>query len=446
VTPRGDRPDPPPAPLTGSERDALFAGWPSHPRVALAVSGGADSMALMLLAREWAEGRKDAPALFILTVDHGLRAEAADEAAWVRGQAAGLGLSHETLRWTGAKPCSGIQAAARAARYDLMLGFCREAGIDALATAHTADDQTETLLMRLARGSGLDGLAGIPAVSVAGGVTLLRPLLAVPRIRLEAALRECGQSWLEDPSNRDSRYERARLRQTLRGGSAPPLTAEKLALSARRMQRARLALEGVTEGFLAEALRIHPAGFGEIGLAALLGELEEIGLRALARMMALFGGGARPVRLARIEALHAALAEAQDRTRAATLGGCVFELRRGAMLRVVREFGRIAPARVMLAPGKPMLWDGRFTISVPEAATGEGLAAGPLGPRGLAELAALGGRIALPARIAHALPGIWRGERLVFAPFAAFEAGPPLDWLAGPCAEFRHEWGAEMLP
>ncbi len=439
MTPGGDRPGPPVAPLNGPERDALFAGWLSYPRIALAVSGGADSMALMLLAWEWARSRKDAPALFILTVDHGLRPEAASEAAWVKVQAAGLGLSHETLCWTGAKPLSGIQAAARAARYDLMSGFCREAGIEALVTAHTADDQAETLLMRLARGSGLDGLAGIPAVSVAGGVTLLRPLLGVPRIPLEAAMRERGQGWLDDPSNRDERFERVRLRQALRGGSAPLLTGERLALSARRMQRARLALEGLTERFLAEALRIHPAGFGEIGLAGLLDQPEEIGLRSLSRMMAMFGGGGRPVRLARIEALRAALADAQGRTRAATLGGCVFELRRGAVLRVIREFGRIAPAPVPLAPGKSMLWDGRFTISVPAAAgDDESFAVDPLGPQGVAELAMLGGHIALPARIAHALPGIRRGKSLAFAPFAVFAAGPPPAWLAGPCAEFRH--------
>jgi tRNA(Ile)-lysidine synthase len=437
VTPGGDSPGPPAAPLSGPERDALFAAWPSCSRIALAVSGGADSIALMRLVREWAESRKEAVALFILTVDHGLRAEAADEAAWVKAQAAGLGLPHETLRWTGAKPGSGIQAAARGARYDLLLGCCRETGIDALATAHTADDQAETVLMRLGRGSGLDGLAGIPALSVVDGVTLLRPLLGVTRARLEATLRDRGQGWLEDPSNRDGRYERARLREAMRASRALGLAPGMLALSARRMQRARLALEGVTAAFLAQALRVHPAGFCEVSLADLLDQPEEIGLRGLARMIAMFGGGARAVRLARIEALHAALADARSGARTATLGGCAFELRRGPVLRVIREFGRIAPGRVPLTPREPTIWDGRFTISVPGAA-GDGLAVGPLGPQGLAELAALGGRIALPARVAHALPGIWRAERLAFAPFAAFEASPPSTWLAGPCAEFRH--------
>jgi tRNA(Ile)-lysidine synthase len=140
------------APLEGHERDALFAGWPAYRSIALAVSGGADSMALMVLAHEWQAGVQAPPLLTILTVDHGLRTEAAQESAWVKGEAARLGLRHETLNWTGAKPRADLQAAARDARYGLMLDFCRKTGIEALATAHTADDQAETACARERRG------------------------------------------------------------------------------------------------------------------------------------------------------------------------------------------------------------------------------------------------------------------------------------------------------
>jgi len=425
------------APLDIRDLDAVFDGWPAYRRIALAVSGGADSMAMMLLAHDWRSRRDEAPALSVLTVDHGLRAEAAAEAASVKAVATRIGLPHETLRWTGPKPRSDIQAAARAARYDLMVSYCRAAGIDALATAHTADDQAETMLMRLARGSGLDGIAAIPAVSERGGVTLLRPLLAISRARLEASLRERGEIWLEDPSNRDSRYERVRLREAMRAARALHLTPEKLALSAGRLQRARLALEAVTGDVLRSALDIHPAGFGEMSLETLLEQPEEIGLRALARMAALFGESARQTRLVRIEALHAALAGTCGGSLTATLGGCLFLARRGT-LRVMREFGRIDAARVPLPAADAILWDGRFTVAAPGA---EGLAVGPLGPGGIAALRALGGRIALPARIATTLPALWRGESLVFTPFPAFDDGPPPSWQAGASAQFSRDPG-----
>jgi tRNA(Ile)-lysidine synthase len=427
----GDKPVSPAAPLHELEIDALFAGWTQYRRIALGVSGGADSMALMLLAHEWCARAANPPVITILTVDHGLRPESAGEAAWVKQQAARLGLAYEKLNWTGAKPRSDLQAVARTARYDLLLAFCRDAGIDALATAHTADDQAETLLMRLARGSGLDGLAAIAPVSAWDGAALLRPLLGVTRARLEASLRERGAHWIEDPSNRDSRYERVRVREALRAGRAFQLTPEKLALSAKRLHRARLALDDATEDFLNAALDVHPAGYGDLALAGLKQAPAEIGVRAIARMAAIFGGGmARPVRLARIEALYDALVGGESG--AATLGGCVFSLRRG-LLRVAREYGRIDPAPMPLPAQGAAVWDGRFALS---AGDEDGLTARPLGPKGATLLRAAGGRLALPARIAHALPAIWRGGSLVFTPFAVFSGEPPAFWQTGASARF----------
>jgi tRNA(Ile)-lysidine synthase len=426
----GGRPAAPVEPLAGFEADALLADWVGYRRVALAVSGGADSMALMLLADDWRQRVSTPPAFTILTVDHRLRSESAGEAAWVKHQAARLGLPHVTLEWAGEKPRGDLQAAAREARYALMLNFCRHADIDVLATAHTADDQAETLLMRLARGSGLDGLAAMAPIASRDGVALLRPLLGVARARLEATLRERGESWIEDPSNRDSRYERVRIREALRAAHSLQLTPEALTLSARRLHRARLALDRLTADFLRAALVEHSAGYGELPLAALTEAPAEIGVRAIAHMAGMFGGGMRPVRLARVEALHAAAMD--GKLRAATLGGCLFETRRGR-LRVAREYGRISPVRISLPAEGPAVWDGRFAIFVGGEA---GLAAGPLGPEGVAQLRALSGRILLPARIAHALPAIWRGGGLVFAPFAVFTQGHPPSWKTGARMEF----------
>jgi len=411
------------APLADGQCDALFQGWTAYKRIALAVSGGADSTALLVLAQEWRDRTASPPELTVLTVDHGLRAEAGQEAAWVKNIAASLGLPQQTLIWPAPKPQAGLQAAARAARYGLMLGFCRSAQIEALATAHTANDQAETLLMRLARGSGLDGLAGIGALSARDGIAVLRPLLSVPRVRLETSLRQRGQAWIEDPSNRDKRYERVRLREALQAAAALGLTAEKLALSAHRLGRARLALDAITGDVLQHALHVHPAGYGEMALATLRETPEDIGMRAISRMAGAFGGGERVVRLARIEALHRALISANPGT--ATLGGCVFTVRR-SMLRIAREFGRIDASRIPVPTTGLLLWDSRFTVSAPQCESG--LRVGPLGPEGVRALRAVKGWIALPAQVAHALPALWRDATLVYAPFAIFADGPPLCW------------------
>jgi tRNA(Ile)-lysidine synthase len=288
--------------------------------------------------------------------------------------------------------------------------------------------------MRLARGSGVDGLAAISPVSMREGIALLRPLLAVPRSRLEASLVARRQIWIEDPSNYDRRFERVRLREELRGAALFQLTPEKLALSAHRLDRARSALEAIAGEFLRGALTVHPAGYGEIPLAALREAQEEIAIRAIARLAGLFGGGQRPVRLIRVEALHRALME--DGPRGATLGGCAFLIRRG-VLRVVREYGRIDPARLPL-PEAGLLWDGRFQVAAPDV---EGVTVGPLGPQGMAALRAMGGAIAFPPPVAHSLPALWRGDTLVFAPFAAFAEGPPAFWMSTATAAFTKEGG-----
>jgi tRNA(Ile)-lysidine synthase len=419
------------AALDAADIDGLFAGWMDYPRIALAVSGGADSMSLMVLARGWLARAGRPPHITILTVDHALRPGAAEEAAWVKSQADALGFPHETLVWTGPKPRTDLQATARTARYGLMLDFCAREGIAALATAHTAEDQAETLLMRLARGSGVDGLAAMCPLTMRGGVALLRPLLGISRVRLEATLLAQGVIWIEDPSNYDKRFERVRVREALRSGGALQLTAEKLALSARRLDRARAALDMMARDTLRRALQIHPAGYGELPLAILTQAPEEIGIRAITCLAEMFGGGKRPVRLARIETLYQALTRSDPA--AATLGGCVFTPR-GERLRIGREFGRIDPNRLPLPENGEILWDGRFSVSVAPASGG--LVVGPLGLEGATQLRSAKGRIELPAQIAHSLPALWQGDALVFAPFAIFAQSPPTGWNSNASAVF----------
>ena len=170
-------------------------------------------MALFHLMAEWRAEGEARPDLTVLTVDHGLRAESREEAAMVARMAESSGLRHAILTWTqGASQSGGLQERAREARYDLMAAYCHAHDIPALVTAHHLDDQAETFLMRLKRGSGLDGLAAIPEESVWSGIAVLRPLLDMPKARLAATLVAAGLGWAEDPSNRDERFERARMR------------------------------------------------------------------------------------------------------------------------------------------------------------------------------------------------------------------------------------------
>ncbi|MCA3256105.1 tRNA lysidine(34) synthetase TilS [Bradyrhizobium sp.] len=222
-----------------ARRVAALPGRPAGDNgpVALAVSGGADSLALLLLAHRDLGARTRA-----LTVDHGLRPESAAEAAQVAAVCAALRVPHVTLVWEGPKPDANRQAAARAARYRLMGDWCAANGVGVLITAHHADDQAETLLMRLARGSGGPGLAGIREVNkVNSEVTLFRPLLGVSRKSLKMLVESAGLTPIDDPSNADPAYDRTHARALL--AATPSLDPVRLAASAAHLQAGESALD-----------------------------------------------------------------------------------------------------------------------------------------------------------------------------------------------------------
>lgn len=319
-------------PLTDEEARARLAPLVAElgrQGLVLAVSGGPDSVALMRLCAPLA--RAAGAAVTVATIDHGLRPGSAAEAGTVAGWAAACGLPHATRAWIGEKPARGLQDAAREARYALLAEIAREAGAGAIATAHHRDDQAETVLMRLAAGSGVAGLAGMRARSRRGGLVLARPFLDVPKARLVAACDARGWPYLEDPSNRAERFARARLRRIAPRLAAEGLDAARLARLARRAARADEALERAAEAAYARAL--IAASPPTLDAAALLAEPEEIALRVLARALRAAGGGAGPERLARLEALWARLAPALAEGRAlrATLAGALVAAADGAV-------------------------------------------------------------------------------------------------------------------
>lgn len=388
---------------------AAHGGFEPAPAVAVGVSGGGDSVALVLLLRHWVAERGGS--LLALTVDHGLRPESADEAAAVGQSMAGLGVAHRVLRWEGPKPSAGVQAAARAARHRLLADACADAGILHLALAHHRDDQAETVLLRLARGSGIDGLAGMAPVRADGAVRVIRPLLRVSHDRLLATCRAGGVGWIEDPSNHNPLFARARLRAVRDLLAGEGLDGARLGEVARRSGRARAALEQATAGLLADVATLHPEGWITLAREPLLAASAEIALRALARALAVVGEPA-PVRDEALERLLGTLADGQG----GTLGGCVVRMRRGAVM-VAREPVAVTE-RLSVLPGGQVRWDGRFDLQV-SSRHGQPVTVAALGAAGWREWA---GRQAperlpdLPVPVRESLPSLWVGADLLGVP------------------------------
>jgi len=315
------------APVSVAEAKALFSDLESSSGLLLAVSGGPDSTALLFLAARWAKSLKQKPKLFAATVDHGLRKESKREAADVAKLARKLGVPHRILNWTGKKPKSGIQQSARKARYALLAEAGRKAGAAHIITAHTLDDQAETVLMRMARGSGIGGLGGMARRSRLDGLVLARPFLDVTKARLVATLEAARISYAEDPSNVDPKYTRARLRPLMTALVSEGLDARRLAVLAARLRRADAALEAETERVMT-ALSAEMAEQGAITLpAASFAKLpSEIALRVLGRAVAKRATEG-PVELGKLEALLAVVVSAVQKRQAApfrrTLAGAL---------------------------------------------------------------------------------------------------------------------------
>ncbi len=422
-----------PRPPQDAELRKLFRDLTGFKRIALAVSGGADSLALMVMIRRWVDDlAPPRPQITVLTVDHRLRQEAASEAEWVAARANELDFAHETLVWSAEKPATGIQAAARAARYRLMSRYCRQHDFPVIVTAHTQNDQAETIVMRLARGSGVDGLSAIPPRSECGGVQLLRPLLPLARSQLEALLRSQGRQWLEDPANQSELYERVRIRKALHTLEPLGISRVSLALTARRLRRARAALDIAVAEFLENRLTVYDAAYAQLPVSAFLDAPEELALRALARMTLAFGGKESPPQLARLEDAYVRLGQRPARL---TIGGCLFSLRRDDFV-ITREFGRLDRSETPLQPGEAAEWDRRFAVRVPSG-YGKTLILQPLGPGGLAAIKRSGGELGgMPRAAALALPSLWSGGQPVYAPFAEFRQMLPDRWLIGAEATF----------
>jgi tRNA(Ile)-lysidine synthase len=320
----------------------LFADWKSAPAIVLAVSGGPDSLALMWLAVRWRQALKAGPNLVAVTVDHGLRSEAAREARDVKQLAKSLGIEHRILRWTGPKPKTGLPAAAREARYRLLMRAARGCGASHVFTAHTQDDQAETFIMRMSRGSGIAGLAAMARETLRDGVILARPLLDVPKARLVASLAKAGIGFADDPTNHDPRFTRPRLRVLMPALAAEGMDSHSLSRLTARLARANAALEAMTDGAERYLKSMNGTEAG-VDLAAFVAMSDEIRVRLLLRAINRIGHEG-PAELGKVEALLQAMDEAV-RGKMGRKGGSRFkQTLAGAVISVARNRVYVAPA------------------------------------------------------------------------------------------------------
>jgi len=363
------------SPVGDAEADLLFAEFAAEPTLILAISGGPDSTALLYLMARWCARRHPAPHLVAVSIDHGLRPEARREASDVKCLSEKLGVEHRTMRWSGAKPATGIQEAARVARYRLLRAAARRAKARCVLTGHTLDDQAETVLFRMARGSGLAGICGmarrVPIDDLAVGfgrladvtyftgagrntggrivgrpdrandVVLVRPLLDLPKARLIVTLQEAGIAYADDPSNADPRFTRSRLRKLMPVLAGEGLTPQRLVRLARRVRRSETAHEAVVNwaakrlglGTDTKKIALDRADWREIPA--------EIALRLLGRAISTIGNEG-PVEFGKLEALsdalEAALVQGSPRFRR-TLAGAMVSLQQNCI--VIEQ----APAR-----------------------------------------------------------------------------------------------------
>lgn len=327
-------------PISADDAVEFLSCFKLHKHILIAVSGGPDSVALMVLAQRWkTDLGRHAPKISVATVDHGLRHGSREEADGVSRLARSMRLSHATLTWHGVKPKSGIQEAARAARYELLFVHARDIGADAIALAHHADDQAETVLLRLASGSGLAGLAAMKHSVIRGNIVILRPFLSVPSARLRKTLDEANIPYVIDPSNNNPAYARVRLRHARAILEKGGLTRERLVTLANRMNRADDALRQIAAA--ADRRYRIPSDSCRIFAPQLFDEPREIVIRVLQNAISSIGRGDELI-LQRLEQHVDSLVVARTdiRPRKLTIGGAILALSGAGILTISAEMPR----------------------------------------------------------------------------------------------------------
>lgn len=386
--------------------------------IGVAVSGGSDSLALLILAIDWAQAQERE--VFAVTVDHGLRLEAAQEAKHVARLCASLGVHHDVLTWDG-EHTGNTQDAARRARYGLIAHWAEALGVGIVATGHTRDDQAETFLLRLKRGSGVDGLSAMAGQVRRNGILWVRPLLHERREDLRDILRQRDLVWIDDPSNDDDRFDRVKIRKSLTMLDEIGLSVDVLADTAAQLARARQALEQATYKAAQQVMEPRDIGSVRVDVAALAATSEEVQLRLLAHaLMWVSGAEYRP----RLDGLHRLLQAVLARN-AHSLSGCLISASKGETAEISREVNSTKPT-----DGLSGTFDGRWVC---DRGQGEWRA---LGAEGLAQFP--NWRDLAEVRNSFiSSPALWYNNELKSAPFVDKNAPYKCRLLNGPESFFE---------
>lgn len=353
-------------PLSGDEfNDLMTAMDVGHPnRMAVAVSGGGDSMALTLLLEEWC--KKENITLRAVTVDHGLRIASKKEAEDVTRWLKQYNIRHDILEWRGEKPRSNIQDAARNARYSLIAEWCKAEKIKYLFLAHHRDDQAETFLMRLLRGSGVDGLSAMKSVSSLpvsscdnNEVKICRPLLSIGKERLLKTLLDADQNWISDPSNENDNFTRIKVRNLLENTNIDGLDREKLTATAAKMSRVKSLLDDLTDKAESTFVDYNLLGYASLSQNFDKNLHEEIMLRLISRVLKKVSGRAYPTRYQKLLGLLENIRK-KDFSGQTLSGVAIFPDIEGQIY-FVREAANIHDEKV-ISEKKQLLWDNRFII------------------------------------------------------------------------------------
>ena len=412
------------------------------------------------------------PRPHVVTVDHGLRPEAAAEAELVKGWAGALGLPHTTLTWDGPKPTSDIQAQARAIRYQLIADYCLDSGLTSVMVAHTQDDQAETFLLRLARGSGVTGLSGMAACGPLPvteprykSIRLLRPLLQFSRAALRSSLRAAGQEWIEDPSNEDVSFARVRMRALMSALAEEGLTVSRLAATTDRLSDVSVVMDDVAHDLKHACAHFASGGYVCVDGPALMSAPRSIGLKVLGELLMAVGGSYYQPRFVALERLYEALAHdvagAGELGQGRTLGGChIGPAALGSTqsyviareMRSLRARLRKLETPLGLGVGESVLWDNRMELVLSGSQETGVCWRGDIRPLGREGWRELTKRVAgpnqdtlkhIPVKARTALPGLWSGDDLVGAlPYGIVNpASLPLNLTDLPQFSARAPWG-----
>ena len=366
-------------------------------KVAVAVSGGADSMCMALLLS------KSYKKLTALIVDHGLRSESAKEAKLVKSRLEKLGIEVVILKWDGEKPQSNIHEHARKARYELLTEHCKKNKIKNLFLAHTKNDQAETVMLRIYRGSGIDGISAMREKTLKNGVIILRPLLDVTRAQIEAYLQSKKIKWIDDPSNYNTKYERVKVRKVINSLDDKEQWIDRLNLLANNAQRSSGFIKDMVKKEFSKIVRLDKLGYVEVAHAKFFCLHEEIALKILVKIFTIFNGATHQQRLKSLKSCYEAMLNKKD----STLAGVEIKYIKGSIY-FIRE------VKAIKATEK---WSNRFKLSNPK-----NYEIRPLTAAGWNQIKAQVIKKTWPhIKVVYALPAFFRNNHLVSCPLLGIE-------------------------